>query len=262
VATFARDGVDIYYEVKGSGRPVMLVAGLASDNAFWLPSIDALAARYQVVALDNRGAGRTTPLDAPTSIRLMADDCMALAAHLQLPKATLVGHSMGGMIVQDCAVRYPDQVDRLVLAATAPVASPRDNDLFATWSALFTAIDRRLWFRNLFYWVLSPAFFNEKRNVDALVQLAATYPYQQTPVALANQVKALAEFDSRKELSAIRARTLVLAGTLDLVFGIADAAAMAKSIPRATFAAIEGAAHSFPIESPKDLSARVLEFLA
>lgn len=260
--TFARDGADVYYEVRGSGRPVMLVAGLAADNAFWLPALDAIAASHQVILIDNRGSGRTTPLDAATGIGVMADDCMALAAHLKLPKVTLVGHSMGGMIVQDCAIRYPDAVDRLVLVSTAPNASPRNNDLFATWSALFAAVDRALWFRSLFYWVLSPQFFAQGKAFDALVQLASTYPYQQTPAALANQVRAIADFDARNRLSAIRARTLVLAGTLDLVFVIAEAAAFAKSIPYATFEAVEGAAHSFPIESPQELTRRVLAFLA
>jgi pimeloyl-ACP methyl ester carboxylesterase len=260
--SFARDGAEIYYDVKGTGRPLMLVAGLAADNAFWLPSLDALSARYQVIVLDNRGAGRTTPMDARTSIGVMADDCMALVAHLDLPKVTLAGHSMGGMIVQDCAIRYPDAVDRVVLASTTPLATPRDNDLFGTWSTLFEKIDRALWFRNLFYWVLSPKFFEDGRSFEALVQLATTYPYQQTPVALANQVKAIAGFDARSGLSSMRARTLVMAGTLDLVFPIAASAALAKSIPHASFAAIEGAAHSFPIESPKEFTQRVLEFLA
>lgn len=259
---FARDGVEIYYDVKGSGPPLMLVAGFAADSAFWAPSFAALAARHQVIVLDDRGCGRTAPLDAPTSIALMADDCMALAAHLNLRKVSLVGHSMGGMIVQECAIRYPEAVDRVVLAATAPFVTPRDNALFSTWSALFAAVDRALWFRNLFFWVLSPRFFADGKTFAALVQLAATYPYQQTPVAIANQVQAMAGFDVRNRLSSLRSRTLVLAGTEDLVFPIAANAAFAKSIPHATFRAIEGAAHSFPTESPEELTRPVLEFLA
>jgi pimeloyl-ACP methyl ester carboxylesterase len=259
--TFARDGVDIYYEVKGRGRPLMLVAGLAADNVFWAPSVDALAQRYELILPDNRGAGRTTPLDAPSSIAQMADDCMALAAHLGHARLSLAGHSMGGMVVQHCAARYADRVDRAIVASTSPCPSPRDNDLFATWSKLFTLLERPLWFRNLFYWVLSPAFFAQPRNVDALVQLAAAYAYQQTPQALANQVQAIAGFDTRNDLASIRARTLVMAGTLDLVFPIDAAAAFAKSIPGATFAPVDGAAHSFPIESPREFTQRVLEFL-
>ncbi|HTQ02000.1 MAG TPA: alpha/beta hydrolase [Casimicrobiaceae bacterium] len=258
---FARDGVEIYYEVKGSGRPLMLVAGLAADSAFWAPSLDALSTRYRLILPDNRGSGRTTPLDVASTLRDTADDCMALAAHLGIAKVSLAGHSMGGMIVQDCAARYPDAVDRIMLASTTPCASARDNDLFSTWAALFAAVDRRLWFRNLFYWVLSPAFFTEGGRVDALVTLAASYPYQQTAAALANQVKAIAGFDARASLSSIRARALVMAGTLDLLFPIAEAAAFAKSIPHASFAPIDGAAHSFPIEAPMEFTQRVLDFL-
>jgi pimeloyl-ACP methyl ester carboxylesterase len=261
MATFAHDGVDIYYETKGSGRPLMLVAGFAADNAFWMPSLEALGKRYQVITPDNRGAGRTTPLDTATGIEQMAADCMALATHLGHSTIAMAGHSMGGMIVQHCAAHHPERVDRAILAATAPVASPRNNDLFATWVTLFATIDRPLWFRNLFYWVLSPQFFAQPRSIDALVQLAAMYPYQQTQAALARQVEAIAQFDSRKDLSSIRARTLVLAGTLDLLFPIAEAEEFAKSIPHASFAAIEGAAHSFPIEAPQAFTQRVLDFL-
>ncbi|MFO1312275.1 MAG: alpha/beta fold hydrolase [Burkholderiales bacterium] len=258
---FPHDGISTWYERKGSGRPLMLVAGLAADNAFWAPSLEALAARHDVVMPDNRGAGRTTPLDAPAGIRAMADDCIALADHLGFARFSVAGHSMGGMIAQDLAIRHPGRVDKLVLASTAPWASPRDNALFATWSDLFARIDRPLWFRNLFFWVLSPAFLGSAKAVDALVALAAGYPYQQTPPAIAHQVAAIAAFDARAELSALTARTLVMAGTRDLVFGIDAAAALAKSIPRATFAPIEGAAHSFPIESPQAFTERALEFL-
>jgi 3-oxoadipate enol-lactonase len=261
MAEFSHDGITTHYERKGRGRPLMLVAGLAADNAFWAPSVDALAARYDVVMPDNRGAGRTTPLDATTSIRAMGDDCVALADHLGLPAFSIAGHSMGGMIAQDVAIRHAGRIDRLVLAATSPCTTPRDNALFAAWSALFPVVDRSLWFRNLFFWLLSPAFFAKPTNLDVLVQLAATYPYQQTPQALASQVRAIAGFDVRAQLSSIAARTLVINGTRDLIFRIEDAAAFAKSIPHASFAPIEGAAHSFPIETPGDFTQRVSNFL-
>lgn len=259
--TLARADVELHYEIRGSGRPLLLIAGLAAASAFWLAAIDALAARRQVILVDNRGSGRTTPLDAPTGIGVMADDCAALLRHLGLRGVDMAGHSMGGMIAQECAIRYPELVDRVVLASTAPVASARNNDLFASWAAQFATLDRPSWYRNLYYWVLSARFFDNARSVAALVQLAASYPYQQTPLALRNQVDAIARFDRAAALSSLRARTLVLAGTDDLLFPIATSAAFAQAIPHATFVAVEGAAHSFPVESPQDFTRNLLAFL-
>jgi pimeloyl-ACP methyl ester carboxylesterase len=150
----------------------------------------------------------------------------------------------------------------VVLASTAPAVSARNNDLFMSWATLFPQLPRAAWFRNLYFWVLSTRFFDNAKTVDALVQLAATYPYQQTPAALRNQVDAIAGFDVTARLSSLRARTLVLAGTEDLLFPVAASAAFAKAIPHATFIALEGAAHSFPAESPDEFTRHVLRFVS
>ncbi len=260
--TLGHDGVELHYDISGDGPPVLLVAGLAADSAFYAPSLRMLGARFRLITIDNRGAGRTAPIDLPGTIAAMADDCMAVVRHLGHHRVSIVGHSMGGMIAQECALRHPDAVDRLVLAATAPHAGGRNNDLFATWAALYPVIERRLWFRNLFHWVLSPRFLANASSLAALVELAAIYPYQQTSRALAQQVTAVAAFDSRTRVAAIRARALVLAGTQDLLFTIHDSAAFAAAMPHATFAALDGAAHSFPIEVPDEFTRRVADFLA
>ena len=249
--------VDLDYE----GTPLLLVAGLASDRAFWFPVADALAATHQLILIDNRGTGRTSPLDAPTSIDAMANDCIALVRHLRLPRVDLVGHSMVGMIAQRVAAIWPEVVDRLVLAATATRNPPRNNDLFASYASLFETVDRALWFRNLFYWVLSPRFFENRQAVDALVELAATYPYQQTVAALRGQTAAIAAFDGGAALSSIRARTLVMAGSLDLLFPLAASATLAEAIAGSTLVVMEGAAHSMPTEAPAEFAHHVLAFL-
>src|SRR5438309_3680925 len=136
MAMLARGDVDLYYESVGDGPPLLLIAGLASDSLSWQPIVADLASHYRVITVDNRGAGRTTPQAAPTSIRAMADDCVALIEHLGLPSVHMLGHSMGGLVAQDCAIRYPDKVNALVLAAPASVNSKRNNDWFAGWAAV------------------------------------------------------------------------------------------------------------------------------
>lgn len=259
---FSRGDVDLCYEVRGSGKPLLLLAGLAADSSFWVAAVNTLAERHQVILVDNRGCGRTTPLNAPSSIHAMADDSMALVTHLGLPRVDMVGHSMGGMIAQACALHHPDLVDRLVLAATAPVNTARNNDLFATWTTMFETVDRAMWFRNLFYWVFSARFFDDPAKVSALVQLATGYPYQQSTQALRTQVAAIAAFDITGALASIRAPALVLAGTDDQLFAVAGSATYARALPRATFEAIDGAAHSIPNEFPQAFTRSVLNFLA
>ncbi len=259
---FRHGDVDLFYEVRGSGKPLLLLAGLAADSSFWVASVNALAERRQVVLIDNRGSGKTTPLNAAASIRAMADDSMALVSHLQLPRVDVVGHSMGGMIAQACAIHHPDRVDRLVLVGTAPVNTARNNDLFATMATMFETVDRATWFRNLFFWVFSAQLFNDPARVGALVTLASSYPYQQSVQALRAQVAAVAAFDARGALAAIRAPVLVLAGTDDQLFSMAGSAAFAQALPRADFEAIEGAAHSIPNEFPQAFTRSVLNFLA
>lgn len=254
--------VELHYEESGRGPPLLLVAGLASDSAYWLPSVDALARHCRVILVDNRGSGRTAPQDVPISIEAMADDCAALLRHLDCGPATIVGHSMGGMIALHCTHRYPELFARSVLVATGAVNSARNNDLFASWADLLDAgTSPALWFRNLFYWVFSTRFFDNRSTVDALVTLAITYPHQQSAPAFRRQAEALAAFDATAILAALRVPTLVLAGRDDALFPLPANAAFAAAIPGARFEALDGAAHSIPAESPEVVVERVLAFL-
>jgi len=105
--------IELYYEVQGDGIPLLLIAGLASDSQSWQPIIGELTSRCQVITVDNRGVGRTSPLDVETSVHTMATDCIALVKHLGLKSLNILGHSMGGFVAQECAIHYPEYVDIL-----------------------------------------------------------------------------------------------------------------------------------------------------
>ena len=262
MATLARGDVALYYESVGDGAPLLLIAGLASDSLSWQPIVADLAARYRVITVDNRGAGRTTPQTAPTTIRAMADDCVALIEHLGLPSAHVLGHSMGGFVAQDCAIRYPDKVNALVLAATSSVNSRRNNDMFSDWASAFAnGPDRKAWFRNLFYWIFSTRFFNDDAVVDAAIQYALAYPYPQSAMAFQNQISAIAAFDSTSALANIRTKTLVLGAACDLLFPLDECRKFARALPHAEFAAIEDAGHSIHVENPQAFVKHVIDFL-
>jgi len=254
--------IELYYETVGSGIPLLLVAGLASDAQSWQALTHYLTPHCQLIMPDNRGVSRTTPLDAEISVQKIADDCVALIHHLGVRTVNVLGHSMGGMVAQDIAIRYPELVDALILEATVPANSMRNNALFADWAVSFAAgMNRELWFRNIFYWIFCARFFENEQAVRTAVRFSVEYQYPIDPVAFGNQVKAIAAFNSTELLSQIKAKTLVVAGKDDLLFSPDECARLAQAIPGAAFILMDGAAHSIHMEQPRKFADCVLDFL-
>jgi pimeloyl-ACP methyl ester carboxylesterase len=117
--------IELYYESHGSGDPLLLIGGLGLAVSETQPLIEALAAGRRVIAVDNRGAGRSAKPPGPYAIEQMADDVAALAAHLGLSRAHVLGISMGGRIAMALALERPGLVDRLVLVSTGPRTARR-----------------------------------------------------------------------------------------------------------------------------------------
>jgi pimeloyl-ACP methyl ester carboxylesterase len=111
------NGIKLYYEIHGSGRPLILLHGGLMSGEMFGPVIPAFAANHQVIALDLQGHGRTADIDRPIDMRLMADDVAALIDHLGLDHPDVVGYSLGGGVAFFTAVKYPDKVGKLVMAS-------------------------------------------------------------------------------------------------------------------------------------------------
>ena len=111
------NGINLYYEIHGSGRPLVLLhGGLMSGETFG-PALTLLAEHHQVVTPDLQGHGRTADIDRPLDVRLMAGDIAALIDHLQLDTVDLVGYSLGGGVALQTAVQYPAKIRRLVMVS-------------------------------------------------------------------------------------------------------------------------------------------------
>jgi pimeloyl-ACP methyl ester carboxylesterase len=109
----------IYHEVRGDGRPVLLIGGLGSDVSTFGGIIARLVEGNRVIAFDNRGAGRSDKPDIPYSIEMMADDAVGLMDALRIERAHMVGISMGGSIALELALAHPDRVTGLVLISAS-----------------------------------------------------------------------------------------------------------------------------------------------
>ena len=111
------NGINLYFETLGTGRPLILLHGGLGSGEMFGPILPALAEQHQVIAVDLQGHGRTADIDRPIDIRLMADDIAALIDHLGLDKPDVVGYSLGGGVAFFTAVKYPEKVGRLVMTS-------------------------------------------------------------------------------------------------------------------------------------------------
>jgi pimeloyl-ACP methyl ester carboxylesterase len=117
------DGTELYWESTGGGPPVLLVMGLGMNATAWWRTIPVLAERFRVIAFDNRGVGRSGRPAGPYTVAGMAADAMAVLDAAEEETAHVYGLSLGGMISQEIALRHPERLRALVLAATTPGGS-------------------------------------------------------------------------------------------------------------------------------------------
>ncbi len=113
------NGLDMYYKTAGSGNiPVILIHGYSLSSASWDKVIDYFPAKYKVYAIDLRGFGLTSKPNSGYTYQQLAEDISQFMEVMKIKKAILIGHSMGGMVLQHFAVLYPDKVMKLVLSNT------------------------------------------------------------------------------------------------------------------------------------------------
>ena len=116
--TIATDEIKIHYQIRGSGFPLVLISGVGYGGWFWNKMVVELEDYFQVITFDNRGAGETDKPPGPYNVPMLAGDTISLLGKLNINRAFIVGHSLGGYIAQEIAVTQPDLVKRLVLCST------------------------------------------------------------------------------------------------------------------------------------------------
>ncbi len=262
--TFVRagDGTRLHYQVTGrpGAPPVLFIQGLGASKSGWILQRLATAPWYQAVALDNRGAGRSDKPHGVYSLEQMADDAIAVLDHAGVETAHVVGASMGGVISQILAVKYPERTRSVTLACTAAANWPWREELLAEWRD--TALRRGMgeMSAEAARWVIGPRSLRRYfPAIGWLGPLALTRPHH----SFAGQVDAIldAPVEFADRLEEIDVPVLVLVGNQDVLTPRADSEDLVERIPTAELVVISGAAHGFMVEHATTFNRVLMEFL-
>lgn len=256
------NGVQLRVEEIGQGAPLLLVMGLGASLETWVAQQDAFAARHRVILFDNRGAGASESPPPPWSVPDMADDAVGVLDALGIARAHVLGVSMGGMIAQEMAIRFPERVDRLIVAVSFARPDPlrRAFLLFRRWARFQGADLVQEGVANL-PWLVSPAVLNDPDRLEQVLGLVSGMPLMSAD-AYAHQVDAILEHDTLSRLGQVRAPTLVLAASEDVLTPVFLSREIAAAIPDARLTILPRGNHAVQIEDPEAFNAAVLEFLA
>ena len=253
------NGINLYYETHGSGRPMILLHGGLGTGEMYGPILPSLTAEHQVIAVDLQGHGRTADIDRPLDERLMADDIAALIDHLGLERPDVVGYSLGGGVAFHVAVRHPDKVGKLVLASVYF----RSSDVHDELKALQGQVNA------------SAAEFMKETPMYQVYQEVAPRP--EDFGRLLDKVGEMMKepFDNTEELRAIQVPTLLVAADADqappsalveafklLDGGLRDGGWMGENRPKGghALAILPGLTHYSIFSSPL-LAAVIVDFL-
>ena len=256
------DGIRLHYQVLGrSSAPVVLmIQGLGADKHGWDMQRFVLAARYRVIAFDNRGAGRSDKPFGHYSLEQMADDAIAVLDDAGIGTAHVVGASMGGAISQIVALQHPERVRSLTLACTACRNHDWRRELLTGWATQASERGMGAMTSEAARWVIGPRSF--RRLLPAfgwLGPLAMGRPSH----AFVAQVRAILATDEAMadRLHEITVPALVMVGNQDILTPRGDSEELAERLPNAELVVISGAAHGFMVEHATTFNRVLLDFL-
>ena len=255
------NGVKLYYEVHGEGKPLVLIAGYACDHNVWNFMLNDLAKKFQLVIFDNRAIGQSKDNGAPFTLDTMADDTMSLIEHLGLVKPHILGQSMGGGIAQIIAKKYPQNIDRLIILNSMAHCSERTKLLLQHFlTALKANIDINLLIDLSMPWFFGNQFLKNQGLRTGFKQLQLNNPYPQTIPDQERQLQALSSFNSVNWLDEIIAQSLIIAANEDIISLPEESKRLANGIAKAQFQLVQGG-HSSPLEAYEQVNALIFQFL-
>jgi pimeloyl-ACP methyl ester carboxylesterase len=252
-------GNELYSERRGAGEPLLLIQGLGGNSLHWGEGfLGGLVESFELILFDNRGAGRSGPLDGEHTIEDLAGDALGLLDALAIDSAHVVGISMGGMVAQELVLAAPERVRTLTLGCTfpgGPEAKMTDLGVVGMLAEAVLSGDHEAAMKAGYSVMISEQHRSVEGAWEVYAEVAAQYPAP-VPVLMA-QLAAIMGHDTSERLGEVTVPTLIIHGTEDRLMDVENGELLARLIPGARLERLEGSGHMFFWEQP-ERSARLV----
>jgi pimeloyl-ACP methyl ester carboxylesterase len=255
--------IKMYYEIHGKGEPLVIIPGMTGNVDANFMHIPVFAREYRVVVFDPRGAGRSDAPDIPYTTEMMADDLAGLLDAIGIDSAHIWGSSMGGMIAQYFALRYPKRVRSLILACTGfgPTHGVHTTDPEIIEALQHPkALTPEESIKQTIRLTMSQEFID--KNPGLIKQLMVKWlEHPASPQGYMRQAQAVTGTETYERLPEIKAPTLVIHGSADRTLPVENARILASRIPGAELVILEKMGHLFTCEAFNESNRIMLDFL-
>jgi 3-oxoadipate enol-lactonase len=252
------NGIEMHYEVSGSGPWLTLSHSLAANTAMWDAQMQALNQHFTVLRYDIRGHGQTQATPGPYTLNQLSDDVHALLVHLGVQSTHWIGLSLGGMIGQTFAIRHPEMLGHAVIADSSGRGAPNaasmwgDRAKLALSQGMLPLVEPTLqrWFTQD-YREKNPAVMAQ------IGQMIASTP----PEGYAGCCGAISGLDTLDQLRDLRSPCLVMVGEQDMGTPPAMSELIHQHWPASSYVVLQNAAHISNIEQAQAFTDAVMKFL-
>lgn len=252
-------GARHYYELHGSGPPLLLVAGMGGACTYWSEQVEAFARAYRVVLYDQRGTGRSDHT-LVESIEQLAADALALLDALGIERVHFLGHSTGGAVGQVLAIEQPERLHRLVVHASVARSDPYRERVWGLRLAVLERLGAGAYAATTSIFLYPPWWIAAHHERLAQEERRAAGMLSD-PKIMGSRIAAILEFDRSAELSQVRVPTLVLCARDDILTPPHFSEEIARLIPGAKLVLMERGGHACARSMPEEFNRLVLDFL-
>lgn len=230
------DGAQLFFNIRGEGEPLVLIAGGFCDHHIWDDLIQPLSGAYQIITYDNRGIGQSDNKLENYSVALLAEDLNCLLTHLSISHAHIIGHSMGGFVAQYFAAFFPEKIKTLSLLSSLLMMNKAGHDY------------------------LDKFIGSIKVDYNNLSSMSEKNCLLQTMDSILQQAELCKQHDARSYINRIKAPTLIVSGLKEPVVTEKESQLLAASLLNIKEIVLLDCDHMLQKEAPNELSEKILDF--